>query len=207
MRRGVGRQESVAMELIIVFGPPAVGKMTVGREICGLTGYKLFHNHLTVEPIVEVFGFGSPQFGRLVSEFRRRVIEEAANAQLPGVVFTYVWSLADEDDARSVADYVRLVTSRGGKVRFVELFATQAARLVRNEHPVRLDHKPSKRDLEGSRAHLLDVDISHVLNTGGDRLPAHDLLDQHDYVRIDNTSLEPGEVALQVVEQLGLATI
>jgi tRNA uridine 5-carbamoylmethylation protein Kti12 len=27
------------MELIIVFGPPAVGKMTVGREICGLTSY------------------------------------------------------------------------------------------------------------------------------------------------------------------------
>lgn len=93
------------------------------------------------------------------------MIEEAANAQLPGVVFTYVWSLADED--WSVADYVRIVTSRGGKVRFVERFATQAARLVRNEHPVRLDHKPSKRDLEGSRAHLLDVDISLVLNPGG----------------------------------------
>jgi len=125
------------------------------------------------------------------------VIEEAANAQLPGVVFTYVWSLADED--WSVADYVRIVTSRGGKVRFVERFATHglfaavdvrqddlvdvlgqvekaldplahqglAARLVRNEHPVRLDHKPSKRDLEGSRAHLLDVDISLVLNPGG----------------------------------------
>jgi len=44
--------------------------MTVGREICGLTGYKLFHNHLVVEPIIEVFGFGSPQLGRLVSEFR-----------------------------------------------------------------------------------------------------------------------------------------
>jgi adenylate kinase family enzyme len=32
------------MHLVVIFGPPAVGKMTVGHELTKLTGYKLFHN-------------------------------------------------------------------------------------------------------------------------------------------------------------------
>jgi len=68
---GVGIKESASMELVVVFGPPAVGKMTVGREICLLTGFKLFHNHMTIEPVLDIFPYGSPQFSRLVSEFRR----------------------------------------------------------------------------------------------------------------------------------------
>ena len=72
------------MHFVFVFGPPAVGKMTVGRALAARTGYKLLHNHMTVEPVLEIFEFGSPPFGRLVNEFRRRVIEEA----LAGVDFS-----------------------------------------------------------------------------------------------------------------------
>jgi len=35
------------MQLVIIFGPPAVGKMTVGRALAERTGFKLFHNHMT----------------------------------------------------------------------------------------------------------------------------------------------------------------
>ncbi|MFC3455318.1 hypothetical protein [Amycolatopsis speibonae] len=56
-----------------------------------LTGFKLFHNHMAVEPVLGIFPFGSPPSGRLVNEFRRRVIEEAADADLPGLVYTNVW--------------------------------------------------------------------------------------------------------------------
>ena len=37
--------------LVIIFGPPAVGKMTVGSKLSKLTGLKLFHNHMTIEPL------------------------------------------------------------------------------------------------------------------------------------------------------------
>jgi hypothetical protein len=70
------------MELVVVFGPPAVGKMTVGRAICDLTGFKLLHNHMTIEPLLEVFRFGSPPFRRLVAEFRARIVEEAIERNL-----------------------------------------------------------------------------------------------------------------------------
>ncbi len=57
---------------MMMFGQPAVGKMTVGRDLAALTGYKLFHNHMSNDPIVEVFDWGTPSFSRLTSELRSR---------------------------------------------------------------------------------------------------------------------------------------
>jgi hypothetical protein len=195
------------MDLVIVFGPPAVGKMTVGREICALTGYKLFHNHMSIEPLLGIFDFDSPQFSRLSNEFRRRVIEEAVDADLPGLVFTFVWGVELEEDRDYIAAYADIVLSRGGGVRFVELSAPQEQRLLRNEGESRQEHKASKRDLLASRRILLELDAKYVLSTGEQRVAAHELLGKHDFLRIDNTDLEPGEVAEQVVAAFGLPRV
>jgi hypothetical protein len=187
------------MHLVVVFGPPAVGKMTVGREICARTGYKLFHNHLTIEPFLGIFEFGSPSFKRLSSEFRRRVVEEALTADLPGLVFTYVWGLELAGEREFVQAYVDLVEGAGGSVSFVELFATLEERVVRNNTELRLDAKHSKRDREFNDRNLLELE-DYVMNTEeGVRTPAHDVLEGHPHVRIDNTHLSPAEVADVVV--------
>ena len=39
-----------------MIGNAAVGKMTVGQELMKLTGLRLFHNHMTIEPVIEIFG-------------------------------------------------------------------------------------------------------------------------------------------------------
>ena len=39
-----------------MFGPPAVGKMTVARAVCATSDFRLFHNHHTIEPLHETFG-------------------------------------------------------------------------------------------------------------------------------------------------------
>ena len=44
------------MKLLLLFGNCAVGKMTVGREFIKITPFRLFHNHMTIEPVLEVFG-------------------------------------------------------------------------------------------------------------------------------------------------------
>ncbi|WP_394361316.1 AAA family ATPase [Amycolatopsis sp. SB7-3] len=191
------------MDFVVIFGPPAVGKMTVGEELCELTGFKLFHNHMTVEPVLGIFPFGSPPFGRLVNEFRRRVIEEAADAALPGLVFTYVWGLDLPEDTDLIASYVDIVRSRGGRTRFVELYADLDERLERNTTELRLDRKPSKRDLDFSRANLLELDRDYVMNTDDTRRTyAQDLIERHDHVRIDNTRLAPAETAALILREM-----
>src|SRR5690242_12713178 len=101
-------------------GPPAVGKMTVGREIAARSDFRLFHNHHTIEPLIEVFGYGSPPFELLNREFRRRVIEEAVRHEVD-LIFTFVWNLADPEDAAYLAELIAPVVESGGEVLVLEL--------------------------------------------------------------------------------------
>jgi hypothetical protein len=192
------------MHLVFVFGPPAVGKMTVGRALAARTGYKLLHNHMTVEPVLEIFEFGSPPFVRLVAEFRRRVLEEALAADLAGLVFTMVWGLELDEDRALVSSYVDLVHAAGGRVSFVELSADLGERLVRNRTELRLAEKRSMRDPELAHGIVLALEESHVMNTGGERTVAQDVLDGREHLRIDNTALSADEVADRVVAALRL---
>ena len=189
------------MDLIIIVGPPAVGKMTVGLALSRRTGFPLFHNHVTIEAVRAVFSFDHPAFWGLVGEFRRRIFEEAVRGGPPGLIFTYIWSFDDPTDKTYIDGLAGIVEAAGGTVRFVELTTTFDERQRRNEHADRLAAKPSKRDLAVSRQHLLDVEKSgRRLNTAGDfSYPDRHLL-------IDNTSLTPDRVAEQIVAAWNLPT-
>jgi hypothetical protein len=184
--------------LLFVVGPPAVGKMSVGQAIAERTGLRLFHNHISIELALRYFDYGTPAFRRIDGAIRRRVIEEVAASDLPGLVFTYVWAFNLPEDQAAVDGYAMPFRERGARVLFLELEATQAERLERNECLSRLAEKPSKQDLEASRRHLLELDARYQLNSGGkfDERP--------DYLRIDNTLLTPGEVAERVIRHFGL---
>ncbi len=49
------------MKLLFLFGDAAVGKMTVGQELAKITDLRLFHNHMTIEPVIEIFGYFTPK--------------------------------------------------------------------------------------------------------------------------------------------------
>lgn len=88
------------MHLLLILGPPAVGKMTVGRAVAERSDYKLFHNHHTIELLLDVFDYGTLPFRTLNTEFRRRLLEEAATAGTD-LVFTFVMGM----DEQAEADY------------------------------------------------------------------------------------------------------
>jgi len=186
------------MKLVVIFGPPAVGKMTVGLELQRLTGLRLFHNHMTIDPVLPFFPFGSAAFSRLVAEFRRRIFEEVAASELPGLIFTYVWALNEPRDKTYLDDLTRIFADRGSEIRYVELEASQAERLRRNETPLRLAEKKTKRALEHSRANLLDADQRYQLNSRAD-FPYPER-----HLKIDNTDLPPDVVAQRIVEHFRL---
>jgi hypothetical protein len=186
------------MDLVIIFGPPAVGKMTVGMALERLTGLGLFHNHMTIDLVLRFFGFDEPAFHRLVSEFRTRIAEEVAASELPGLIFTYMWALEDLRDKAFVDSLCELFRARGARIHFVELEAGLEERLQRNESELRLAEKRPKRDLERSRQNLLAVEEEHQLNTGGK------FFYPTQHLRIDNTDLTPEHVAQRIAEHFGL---
>lgn len=190
------------MRLLVIFGPPAVGKMTVGREVARRSSFRLFHNHATIEPLLDVFDYGTPAFNVLLDEFRRRVVEEAA-ASGTDLVATFVWALELEEDAAAVERYVAPYAAAGAEVAFVELYADLPVRLERNRTEHRLAEKKSKRDVSWSDGNVRELE-RHVLNTARDEpTPADDLLSRHRCLRVDNSALSAAATAERILAWLG----
>lgn len=185
--------------LLNLIGPPAVGKMTVGHEVAQRTGFRLLHNHMTIDLVLRFFDYGTPPFWRLVRSFRQQLFEEIAGSDLPGLITTFVWAFEDPTEEQEIRRYTEPFKARGLRVVFVELQATQEERLRRNRTEFRLEHKPFRRDLELSDAQLIELDQRHQLSSNG----AYD--NDPDWLRIDNTDLRPDVVAETIVERFGLS--
>lgn len=183
--------------LLVLFGPPSVGKMTVGRALAAASDFRLFHNHMTIEPLLEVFGHGTAPFTLLNDEFRIRVIEEAARAGLD-LVFTVVWDLRDPADAEIVTRYVE---AYGEEVAFVELRAGLETRLERNRTEERLTHKTSKRDLEWSDGNVRAME-AHTMTSVDGLHAAEDLLTGHPHLVLDTEGRSVAESAAAVLAWL-----
>jgi hypothetical protein len=186
----------------MLFGPPAVGKMTVGRELARLTPYRLFHNHATIEPLLGVFDWGTPPFNRLQNEFRTRVVEEAIKCGMPGLICTVAWALDLDQDAVLVEKMISPVVTAGHPVDFVELWSSQETRLSREGTPLRLAHKSSQRDVAWARRNLLEWDEMYRLSTGP--VQPFPFEGRFPFIRVDNDVLAPTVAAAQIVERLSL---
>ena len=184
------------MTLLFVWGPPAVGKMAVGRAIAESSDFRLFHNHATIEPLLDVFDYGTPAFLRLNGEMRHRILEEAAAVDV-NLVQTYAWALDEPEDAAAVEAYLQIFLDADREVRLVELYADLDTRLARNGTAYRLSEKKSKRDLAWSDDNVRSLE-QYQLNTGipsvGDAVIA-----RHPHLRIDNTDRSPEDVAAEVL--------
>lgn len=174
-------------DFVVLFGPSAVGKMTVGMALAELTGYKLFHNHATIEMVRTVFPQGKV-FRDLVNEFRQRVIAQAGAHQV-SLIFTYVWCIDLPQDRQEIDSY----TAHFDRAFYVELEASQAVRLERNESALRLQEKPSKRNLEWSRRDLLESDEKFRLNSR-----EGEFFYPERYLRLPNDNLSPEMAAERI---------
>lgn len=179
------------MKFILLFGPQAVGKMTVGQELERLTGLKLFHNHMTIDLLHPFFGFSSETW-RLSDLFRKEIFKAIAKSDLSGIIFTYVWAFDLQKDWDFVRQTRAIFEKEGGEVCFVELEADVDERIRRNVTPNRLENKPTKRNIEESHQHLIDTLDANRLNS------APGEIQEERYFRIDNTRLSPEETALKI---------
>ena len=144
------------MKLVFLIGNGAVGKMTVGQELMKITNLRLFHNHMTIEPVIEVFGCYN---GAVTSRLRDVYFEEFAKSEQYGMIFTYMWAFDQQSDWDYIEHVKSIFAPYDTQVYYVELVAPQSVRLARNRSENRLQHKASKRDIAASDARLLEAEI------------------------------------------------
>jgi len=186
------------LKFILIFGPQAVGKMTVGQELAKQTDLKLFHNHMTIELVSNFFSYGTATGKRLVKLFRQEIFEAVAKSELPGLIFTFTWAFDMKEDWDYVAEVCELFESHGAEIYFVELEADLVTRLERNRTPNRLEHKPTKRNFAWSDQDILNSTKKYRLNSNlGEIKRDH-------YLRINNTRIGASEAAKKIKDEFQL---
>lgn len=183
------------MKLLFLIGNAAVGKMTVGQELAKITGLRLFHNHMTIEPVLELFG----QFhGAAINHLRQVMFEEFAKTDHYGMIFTYMWAFDQQADWDYVESVKSIFAPYGTEFYYVELVASREVRLQRNATANRLQQKPSKRNVELSNQRLIHDDTHYRLESRDGEIPFEN------YIKIDNTNLAPDVVAQMIKERFAL---
>ena len=183
------------MKLVLIIGDGAVGKMTVGQELMKQTGLRLFHNHMTIEPVLEIFGqFHIP----VIMQLREVVFREFAKTDNYGMIHTVMWAFDQQEDWDYINHVVDIFKEHDAEIYCVELVAPQEIRLQRNETSNRLEHKASKRNLTDSRERMIAMDKKYRLESRPGEIPFEN------YMRIDNSCLEPDVVASMIKEHFAL---
>lgn len=177
------------MRLIFMYGMPATGKLTVARELARITGFNVFHNHLAVDLLLSIFEFGSKPFVELREEIWLSVFRQAAENDLPGLIFTF----APEGTVRAafISSTVKTIGGSGGSVDFVELTCPMAELRRRIPDPARAQYKK-----------LSSVALFEELHAGG---RFSDFAMPEPRVSLDTSVRPPARAALEIARALELS--
>jgi hypothetical protein len=110
--------------LVTLYGPPAVGKLTIGQHLAQLSGYRLLHNHLTIDVARAIFDYGTAEYFGLCDSLRLETVAAGARSRLQGMILTFC--MATEGDQRFLERCATIAQETGGQALFVQLQAPQA---------------------------------------------------------------------------------
>ncbi len=171
------------MKLIFLYGAPAVGKLTVARELAKQINFKVFHNHLSIDCIKPIFDFGTPSFFKLIEIIRVETVAEAARENV-NLIYTFCYA-KDSDDAH-VAKIVEAVERNSGEVHFVLLRCEQS--------------ELENRVLEESRKQFGKANNLEILHEILDKYDLSSPVNGHESLQIDNTNLSPTKVVQKIIK-------
>lgn len=171
---------------VLVYGPPAAGKLTVATALAQRYRLKVVDNHASVDPALRLFDFGDPGFGPLVEELRVALIRAAARSGID-IVTTLVYGKGVDDE--HVRRITAPTTELGGCVHYVQLLPPDAVL----EQRVAMESRSQTKKI-ADLGILRDVMRRYDLKT-----PIHD-----DDLTIDNGAMAPAEAARRIGESFDL---
>lgn len=176
------------MKLIIIYGAPAAGKLTVAAEIGRQTGFKVFHNHVSIDCVKPVFDFGTPPFLRMIEIIRFATIAEAAREGVD-LIHTFVYAFGEDD--MHFAKLIASAEDNGGEVHLVLLLCDpdELKARIGNDSRISIGKLTSPESVDGS---LTRYDLRSPF-------PVRESL------VIDTTGQAAEITAAQIIDHFGLA--
>lgn len=183
------------MKLVLIVGDGAVGKMTVGQELMKITDLRLFHNHMTIEPVLEIFNDFNVD---VIMKMRYLIFNEFVKTDNYGMIYTCMWAYDSKDDWEIMNKIINIFKEVNSEIYCVELTAPLDVRLQRNVTENRLNNKASKRNIEASNQRLIRHSEEHRFISHDGEVPIEN------FIRIDNSNIPADEVARMIKKQFNL---
>ena len=184
-------------DLVVIIGPQAVGKMTIGEKLKEKIGYTLMTNHDSIEIAIKIFSSNKDAKLKLKSKIREDVFNICLENNI-SIIFTFVVDFNTNEDILYLNELKNKFEKTGGHFYLIELEADLQTRLDRNKTPHRLECKPSKKNIEWSDKELIESMNIYRMNSIKDEIKFEN------YIKINNTNLSPNAVCDIIVNKFNL---
>lgn len=172
-------------KLLFIYGPPAVGKYTVSKEVSILSEYKIYHNHLTAD-IASLFAeIRTPKWIDIVRKLRIQIFNEAIS-QNTNLIFTFCYEKGISDSF--VKNVIKLYSIKN--IYFVMLISPIEILLKRVESEERKQFKK-----------LTNKEVALNAYTNNDYFS---VIPGTKTLQINNSNLKPTETAKIIINYWGI---
>ncbi|MBC8495332.1 AAA family ATPase [archaeon] len=174
------------MKLIIIYGPPGVGKLTISEEIAKINGYKIFQNNLSFHLTNCILEHETEEFRQLNRKIKYLIIEEAAKQGFEGLISTVCLQKGVSDSYIEEAE--KIVKKYGGKLYLIHLSC---------DEKVLFERVPNKdREKHGK---VTDIEFLKIKMKEKDLISP---IDNVESLEVDTTKMRPEEAAKKIIEYI-----
>lgn len=180
--------------IILIYGPQAVGKMTVGQSLASQLKYGMVHDHMILDIAARIYPYHSIEFYNekrcLLLDIARRSIKNKR-----GLVLTRTFDFNCLNDQLEID--MLLTLQKDTPIIFVGLDSSLGVRIKRNSTRNRLYHKPTKKNITRSQKRLILASKSFKYFPDNNILSK---LSRHIY--INNDEKKPCQVTKEIISYI-----
>lgn len=173
------------MKLVLLYGPPAVGKLSVAQALALCTKFRILHNHLFINLSHTLFEPGTEASRAFAREVRQVSLDAARREGISGIILTTVYARDRDSYLLSLCDHAE---AQGDDVCLVHLTCAVGVLEARVTNPSRTAFN-KLITVDGLRGKLAELDEPFGVIEGRPSLS----------IRTDD--LTPAEVAERVIQR------
>ena len=167
------RNKELKSKAIIIIGPPAAGKYTIGKLLSKECNYRFLHEHQMLDIASALFDGNPSEITTYYFKLRWDIFSDFVkyNTTNQSIVTTFVHLFDNDYYNNFITSFFNMFQKNNYDIYVIELTASYEERIKRNTNEDRLKAKPSKQNIEKSAKRMTDIEQKSRTNSNeGDTL-------------------------------------